>query len=285
MAGSSSRSQAEVTDVEAVKALEEAWERLWPRPEGEAQAEFQRLAAEWEPRRALDPIALSADLLSPLGQALREPSHTLVLAYLLDSTAGHGLGVEPLKTFLGLIEGALPAEQREPFFEATGNEEGFVVLAERAGVLDGEGGPAARPRTDLWLEGPSKVPSAIIIVENKVEGRARPGQLALYEELLQERLRHLAVRPVIAKVFLTPWGDSPSAEAGGQGWLPLSLYDLALAWALLLDEKPSPGREYLRLYLATVLQKVCGIRWTATPSRSMREGLIRYLRIRLEKPE
>lgn len=280
-------------DAAAVAALEGCWERLWAARPADSISDFDSLMAKWEPMRALDPVALETDLLSPSGDERYEPAHTQVLAYLLDPRSGHQLGSGPLHRFLDAVfvaaerdEPALAtalAEISEELDEATADESVVVeVVAERAAHLDTEEGEQRR-KTDLWIEVPAGRPQLLVVVENKIDDVARAGQLAAYDAAIQKRVAQLVTAPLVAKVYLTPFGDKPSAVAGGVGWLALDYGTLAMAWLTLLKDGDSGSSQFLRLYLATVFQKLIGLAYRPGLSRVRRADVAAYVRQRLEE--
>ena len=52
---------------------------------------------------ALVPLDSALDLLSPLGKAMHEPTHTRVLGFLLDPSQPHGLGIRVLREFFSMM--------------------------------------------------------------------------------------------------------------------------------------------------------------------------------------
>jgi hypothetical protein len=60
----------------------------------------------------VDPICASVDLLSPLGQQRNETVHTQALRFLLDPSAAHELGAEPVRSLLALLSRRAPEAQR-----------------------------------------------------------------------------------------------------------------------------------------------------------------------------
>ncbi len=268
-------------DADAVRAVEVAWDRLCQPLSPEDRSRFEKLLADWEPVRAQDPIVIDVDLLSPLGRELKETSHTQALAWLLDPRATHGLGDVALLNFLDYVEALLPDdEDRRQFAAATESVSDAGVLVERAAI--GAGARADEEelsvsRTDLWLELPAVQPRALVVVEAKIDTAASVGQLARYDELIADRLRSLNGDPVVVKVYLTPWGAAPPTDSGGRDWRCGDMFTMAAYLRAGLDDQRGPGGEYLRLYLATVLQKVLDLRWSDRKARTWERLLFAYL--------
>lgn len=268
------------SDAAAVARLEGCWDRLWRARQGRLDDDYDALVARWGPLRAADPIALSVDLLSPIGAARHEPSHTQALGYLLDPAGDHGLGHQPLDLLLDVIAGELDEPSAAALEEAAAGWLDAAVVPERAALLRTER-EETRRRTDLWIELPATAPRLLVVIENKIDDVARAGQLAAYEDAISARLAQLRARPEVVKVYLTVEGEAPAAIAGGAGWLTVSYAALALAWCSMVDGEVTAGRSFLRLYLATVFQKLLGVRFAESPSRAARAEIAAYLRLRL----
>lgn len=276
---------SEQDDQEAVLELERSWDDLFP-PVAEAEAKLNQLVAEWGDRKASDPIVIDVDLLSPLGQERRETAHTRVLRYLLDPSESHGLGDGPLDRFLLVVENCMPEAQGDELHATVPDLTGAEVIAERAALIRVPDTDERAGRSDLWVEAPKGAPRLIVLIENKLDDEVRPAQLGLYEQFLAQRVSSLAVPPTVVKVLLTLASPEVLGDNTSGGWVRVSLLDVAYYWLELLDEESSAsGREYLRLYLATVFQRLMGIRWSETRSRGQTALLTEYLQMRLGRNE
>lgn len=285
----------ELNDGETVRELERHWasicDTLLPTPEDE----LCRLLEAWAPLVSKDPITSTTDLLSPLGQAFKETSHTQVLAYLLDPLQGHGLTAEPLQCFLDYVFLLLGSGDQPRFEVATKDVKDASVAGERSSLLvedeDEKDDEAAatkvekRPRTDLWIELPAVKPRVLVVVENKIGDQARPRQLETYERAIAVRLKHLHGHPpLVVKLYLTLDGHEPATDAGGTGWLRGSFWELGLCFLRVLNHQDCPGVDFLRLYLATIFRRLYSISYESNQSRHSRFELLEYLRIRV-RPE
>lgn len=214
------------------------------------------LDAPW----ALEALDCSLDLLSPLGKALHEPTHTKVLGFLLDPAKPHGLGVRVLREFFRLMGRLIPGEdtfERLARDSTQGTEtlRRIRVTTEHLHELAGRSA-----RCDLWLELEDDSRSLIVVIENKVESSEHGNQLRIYEDALWRRAKERRRLNFEAKlVFLTPAGRLPDQDYDRQLWLPVSYTNLAACLAHASRDAPEPGKTMLNLYNAAVLRYVLGV--------------------------
>jgi len=210
---------------------------------------------------ALTALDWQADLLSPLGKQLHEPTHTRMLAFFLDPSQSHGLGVRVLREFFALLGRLIPGPDRfEELAREADDNTGTLrrVRVEPERVVSGEGGRECR--CDLWLELEDNVRSLIVIVENKIDAGEHDNQLASYEEALWSRVRERRRLDLDAKlVFLTRNGRFPDQEYDRELWQPMSYLQLAAALARATRDAPEPGRTLLNLYISSILKFVLAI--------------------------
>jgi hypothetical protein len=144
-------------------------------------------------RRALDVLAISPDLLSPLGDLRYEPAHTQVLAFLMSPRRGFPLATKFLATFLGLAN--------------VGDECERLNLADanvRAEYSKQSG------RVDIAIDVPGVSSDGLVIyVEVKVDALEGYKQLERYESELKTEAGN---RP-FKLVYLTLHGTVPSTIA------------------------------------------------------------------------
>lgn len=271
-----------------LKALEACWERLCTAVHQASREEFQQLVERWGERRHLDPICLSTDLLSPLGKEFHEPTHTQMLSSILDPSGGHELGTAPLRKLLDYVESILLGQEPQAVRVIQRMKKQLAtarVQAERAVRLSRQDvAPKERLRTDLWIELPDSSPDLLLVIENKVFAPGHAGQLELYERAIQEQLNHWqrqGMKPYVIRLYLTV--DAISAPETDQRWYPACYRELAFHLVSVLSGERTAGRELLRLYLATILQKLYGLRWREPASTMLRAELTHYLRETLKE--
>lgn len=209
---------------------------------------------------ALVALDSSLDLLSPLGKALHEPTHTKVLGFLLDPAQPHGLGVRVLREFFKLMGRLIPGEDAferlaQDSLQGTDTLRRIRVTSERSHDLAGR-----VSRCDLWLELEDEERSLIVVVENKVESGEHGDQLRTYEKALWSRAEERRSLNLTAKlVFLTPDGRLPDQDYDRRLWLPVSYTNLAACLAHASRDAPESGKTFLNLYNSTILRFVLGV--------------------------
>jgi hypothetical protein len=221
---------------------------------------------------ALVPLDSVLDLLSPLGKAMHEPTHTRVLGFLLDPSQPHGLGTRALREFFSMMGRLIPGEDTfgrlaRDVSQGTETLRRFRVTAEQAHQLPGRGA-----RCDLWLELDDTDRSLIVVIENKVEAGEHGDQLKSYEDALWQRAKARRYLNFEARlIFLTPDGHLPDQDYDRRLWLPVSYTNLAACLAHASRDAPEPGRTYLNLYNSTLLRCVLGIPSQASGIERLRQ--------------
>ncbi len=127
-----------------------------------------------------------ASLLSVIGQSRRETYHCRVLAWLMDPTGRHGLGIHFLELFL---RECFPDEE----FDSKGLGKATVVCEV----------PRGRSRADIVVS----LPGSTVVIEAKTDAEERPRQCDdLYADFGEEMDPHF--------VFLSPRGRPPVTASG-----------------------------------------------------------------------
>jgi len=159
------------------------------------------------------------NLFEALGAVTGELKHSNFLGYILSPSRPHGLGSQPLHTFLRLSVDAMP----------TGNRP-VSTLELILGDLDGAVVHRERNNIDLLIEVPEL--ELVVVIENKIRARAGVGQLSGYRTVVDQRF------PKLRKlfIFLTPDGHAPDDEA----YQPMSYVALADALVDLLATSSPP---------------------------------------------
>jgi len=242
--------------------LAEAVREFIPRITRKATEMHEQLRAQLESDApwALVPLDSTLDLLSPLGKAFHEPTHTKTLAFLLDHTKPHGLGIRVLREFFSLMGRLIPGEDTferlaRDSSQGTDTLRRFRVTAEQPHQVQGHGA-----RCDLWLELDDPDRSLIVVIENKIEAGEHGDQLKTYEDALWQRAkakRHLNFEAKL--ILLTPDGRLPDQDFDRQLWLPINYTHLAACLAHASRDAPEPGRTYLNLYNSTLLRFVLDV--------------------------
>ena len=259
------------TDLQLATQMRAAIPRLTQRISDRHESSRRQLSSDsaW----ALTALDWQADLLSPLGKKLHEPTHTRMLAFFLDPRQSHGLGVRVLREFFALLGRLIPGPDRfeDLAREADDNTETLRrVRVEPERVASGEGGRECR--CDLWLELEDSVRSLIVIVENKINSGEHDNQLASYEEAFWSRGRERRRLNLDGKlVFLTPDGRLPDQEYDQKLWMPMSYLQLAATLARATRDAPEPGRTLLNLYISSILKFVIKIPASAQGLERLRQ--------------
>jgi hypothetical protein len=247
------------TDLQLATQVRDAIPLLTSRISELHEASRRQLSADsaW----ALTALDWQTDLLSPLGKQLHEPTHTRVLAFLLDPRQNHGLGVRVLREFFALLGRMIPGPDR--FEDLARETDANTEILRRVRVKAehialGEG--CRECRCDLWLELEDSARSLAIVIENKIDSAEHDNQLAAYEEAVWGHFRERRRLNFDAKlVFLTPDGRAPDQDYDRELWLPMSYLQLAAALARATRDAPEPGRTLLNLYISSILKFVLAI--------------------------
>jgi hypothetical protein len=189
-----------------------------------------------------DPLLCPISLFRTMDYGRLEIAHTRTLAWLLDPKREHGFGGTLLAALLRRVSGKDRSDGiRVERVESEVSVDGFGDKG-RLDVL-AEGAWAGGERGD-W----------VLVIEAKVDASEGEDQLLKYEAWLQA---NAAGRDVF-RVFLTP--DGRPSETGDEDWEPLSYLELVRIFRAVYDGlRHAPGFQFLRFYLAGVLQDVC--RW------------------------
>jgi len=252
------RATAGASDLALATSIEDLLPRVSAKTSDMYESLRQQLTSDspW----ALVALDSTLDLLSPLGKARHEPSHTKTLGFLMDPGRPHGLGVRVLREFFKLMGRLIPGEDpferlAEDSLQSTDTLRQIRVTTEHANEVDGRAA-----RCDLWLELEDANRSLIVVVENKVESSEHNDQLRTYEDALWRRAKERRRLNLDARlVFLTPDGRLPDQEYDRTLWLPMTYTNLAACLAHASRDAPEPGRTYLNLYASTILRVVLGV--------------------------
>jgi hypothetical protein len=254
--------EADQGDAQIAKRVAEMLPRLAQDIANSFESARAKLArdAPW----ALVPLDWELDLLSPLGKARHEPTHTQCLAYLLNWRSPHGLGVRVLREFFALLGRLIPGED---IFErlCRETEENTKILrlarvsAEES--VETSSAPLERAdgqrRCDVWIELDTPEKLVLLVIENKIDAGEHGDQLSYYEEAVWRRARQRRQLNFEAKlVFLTPEGRAPEQTSDRKLWLSVSYRNLAAALANAGRDAPEPGRSFLQLYVSTILKHI-----------------------------
>jgi hypothetical protein len=165
------------------------------------------------------------DLLSPLGELHYEPSHSRLLAYLMDPRRGSDLARDLLRSFLAELA-KCPPETMEP------QELRAAEVTPEAWLPDGR-------RIDIRIA----TKSLLVFVEMKVYAAEGFKQLPSYRKVLDQQKGARTAR----LVYLTlPGADKPSADCEH-----VNFERLLLTWLPIAEvDGEAPG--YLARYLKSV---------------------------------
>jgi hypothetical protein len=110
--------------------------------------------------------------------------------------------------------------------------------------------------------------AALIVIENKIDAPEGKGQLEEYKKkaeawCLEHRPKGLGSARMLL-IFLTPdkrhARNAQDQQPSASSWITLSHLELASALRLVwLKETSAGGREWLRLYIAAILQGPLGL--------------------------
>jgi hypothetical protein len=203
----------------------------------------------------LVPLGWELNLLSPMGKSAHEPTHTQILAYLLDPRREHGLGVRVVREFFGLLGRLIPGADTYERLAVDSPEGSEVLRCVQVRAEEIVESPGREGRCDLWLELSDDDRTLILLIENKVEATEHGNQLQAYEDAVWHYARRRRRLSFEAKlVFLTLDGRAPAQDYDQALWLPVSYLQLAAALARATRDAPEPGRTFLNLYTASILR-------------------------------
>lgn len=157
----------------------------------------------------------SFNLFEAMGFVRRELAHSNFLGFLLSPACSHGFGVAPLLVVLRAILNNMPVQLRpvRALELALADLDTAVVLREWRNI-------------DLLIE--IRDLKLIVLIENKIDGKAGEDQLARYRNIVTSEYRDFRY----LLVYLTPDGADPDET----GFVALSYFDLAKAVEGLLQE-------------------------------------------------
>jgi PD-(D/E)XK nuclease superfamily protein len=233
-----------------VRALEAHWSSLTDAAFAGA-AEYDELVIQID--RGWEPAALDASLLALTTSPRNENAHTRAIGALIDPRRAGEVGRSLLRATLGLVNFTVTDDSLQ---QAVVDVEPEYRLGRRRRCV----------YPDLRIQ----LPNAVVLIENKIDVHDHHGQLDGYAQCVSRVERAVLV-------YLTPDGRRPVAAS--KPWMTVSYQELAIAWRRVLrDAEPGPWTESLRLYLATIVQDVWGVRMNANPSRATRARLVPYLK-------
>ena len=180
--------------------------------------------------------------------ALHETVHTKLLSWFLDPSKPHGFGDVLLRAVCGLtclredVDG-------EPFGLVTVSAEHPIGRRNRRH-------PAGR--IDILAEWRMREKPVSLWIEAKTRSDERSRQLNRYSKAIESWRKERGNSSIAASVFLTPDGRDPKdrshRSARESEWQSLDYPRLALSvWRAAAPMSNAPGRDLLRLYLASVL--------------------------------
>lgn len=183
--------------------------------------------------------------------ALHETVHTKLLAWFLDPSKPHGFGDVLLRAVCELT--CLRKDVDGKTFDR------MKVSTEHPIRIRNRRRPAGR--IDILVEGyVAKKPISLWIEAKTLSGEGM-GQLARYGKAIKNWEKERGKGSTAAAIFLTPDGDKPTSchYLDAHKWKSLDYPQLALSlWRSAEEVGNAPGRDLLRLYLASVLRDFGG---------------------------
>jgi hypothetical protein len=218
----------------------------------EARKALDRLPAD-------DPLRCPISLFGTMDYGRLETAHTNALAWLLDPNKPHHFG----DTLLRAVLAWHPEGQDSKLHQYCKiSKEHHISTVGRLDILaEGE-----------WDNGNTSVPW-LLAIEAKIDANEGENQLQKYDSWLATYARGRQ----LLRIFLTADGRLP--EDGGEEWKALSFLNL-----VQILRKPysslrgTVGFEFLRLYLAGVLQDICRFPPIHAENTSDPYSLISYLK-------
>lgn len=226
-----------------------------------------------------DPIRVGIDLLSPFGDSADELTHTRALAFLLDPNAAHGLGRSFLHAIVlktGQVNRRAEERVRKIIKAINDPDARISVWPEYRFVVEGSR-QRSIGRCDLLAIVESKDSAVFVVIENKINAAESVGQLGWYEKEVDKLSRaHPKANVISLFLFVTMSGEAP--QTATRQWECLSWLNVASVLRSQWSEATSAvGREWLKLYVATVATKVCGLNLRALNLVSIKD-LTEYIR-------
>jgi PD-(D/E)XK nuclease superfamily len=186
-----------------------------------------------------DPLCCPISLFGTMDYGRLETAHTNALAWLLDPNKPHGFGDTLLRAVLAWHPDGGDAK---PLRNTRVSKEHSIFDVGRLDIL-AEGSWNNDDTPGSW----------VLVIEAKIDSSEGESQLAKYDKWLAKYARGRQ----LLRVLLTANGILP--EDGSDDWKPLSFLELVQIlrkpFASLRD---TAGFSFLRLYLAGVLQDICG---------------------------
>jgi hypothetical protein len=219
-----------------------------------------------------DPLLCPISLFRTMDAGRLEVAHTRTLAWLLDPRKDeeHGFG----STLMAALLERLAERDR---FDHLDVEK--VVSEHPLEATGGEG------RLDILSTGESRRAGDrsrwMLIIEAKIDAWEGEAQLNRYDEWIDAH----AAGCETYRVFLTPEGRPP--DNGSDEWKALSFLQLVQTFhKVYRNLRAAPGFQFLRLYLAGVLQDICGFPRKVTPEAPDPFAIASYLQnFRKSRPE
>lgn len=175
-------------------------------------------------RRAIQTLGITPDLLSPIGEMRYEPSHSRLLAYLMNPRRGSELAPLLLRRFLERIE--MP--------------EAALDLAELRRASVASEAPISHGRVDVRIE----TANLLVFVEMKIDAEEGPSQFRRYRDALAAQAGQRAASLVL--IAMAAHEDKPDVVNTA-----LTFRDLLIAWLPFAASDDSEAG-YLARYLKTV---------------------------------
>ncbi len=175
-------------------------------------------------RRAIQTLSITPDLLSPIGETRYEPSHSRLLAYLMNPRRGSELAPTLLRRFLERIE--MPDAALD------------IAELRRASVTPEA--PISHGRVDVRIE----TADLLVFVEVKIDAGEGPSQFRRYQEALAAQAGRRTASLVL--IALAAHEDKPDVVNAA-----LTFRDLLIAW-LPFAAPDDAEAGYLARYLKTV---------------------------------
>lgn len=215
--------------------------RLLDRADREARQLALLLCREHFRSVADSPLGCSVTLFRALGFYRQELAHTRALGWLLGPNEAHGFGDLMFRSMLIAVR-APDVLQRRVLDQLRSDSAKIVRVFCEWKFPNGK-------RADLYCTGTSPSGDWSCVVEAKVDHHEAPEQVRRYES---------SGDATQLRIFLSTDGRSPSTAK--LPWCALSFLDVARAFLKAIGKlEGAPGLPFLRLYIAGVLNDLCGI--------------------------
>ena len=219
-----------------------------------------------------DPIRLPLDLLTPLNQVYDETVHTRALAYLLTPSSGHGFRNAILRSIVKQVKWDHSRRSEVASVHrllADSNVRIDVTPEYRYEIVGCRERSIARP--DIWIVLQSPTQSALVVIENKINACESTGQLGWYEQKARHWRKHQRSGAISLLIFLSL--DQHEVESSDSGeWTVLSYVELAAALRNVWhDKRRAPGRQWLGLYIASIIRGLLGVDISSTQGAELKQ--------------